>query len=66
MKYTNEALRTVRQHGAEHTLWCMSLKSAEVARLRESDPDLHERVKRIRNAMNRQLAINTRNVSRED
>ena len=66
MRATNEALHTVRRHGVEHTLWCMSLKSAEVAQLRESDPDLHEQVKRVRNAMNRQLAINTRNVSRED
>ena len=66
MRVTNEALRTVRQHGVEHTLWCLSLKSAEVVRLRESDPDTYEQVKRVRNAMNRQLAINMRNVSREE
>jgi hypothetical protein len=66
MRFTNEALRTVRQHGVEHTLWCLSLKSVEVARLHQTDPDLYEQVKRVRDAMNRQLAINTRNASRED
>jgi hypothetical protein len=66
MRYTNEALRTVRQHGVEHTLWCLSLKSVEVARLGQTDPDLYEQVRRVRNAMHRQLAINTRNASRED
>jgi len=66
MKFTNEALRTVRQHGVEHTLWCLSLTSAEVANMRQIDPDLQEQVKRVRNAMHRQLAINKRNVSRED
>jgi len=66
MRYTNEALRTTRKHGVEHTLWCLSLTSAEVVQLRWTNPDLHEQVKRIRNAMNRQLAINSRNVSYED
>lgn len=66
MKLGNEALQTVRRHGVEHTLWCLGLKSYEVALLRRSDPDLYEQVVQIRNAMHRQLAMNRRNVSYED
>jgi hypothetical protein len=62
-KLTNEALQTVRREGYEFTLWCLGLTSIEVARLHRDDPERYQRVKRIRAAVGRQLALNTRNVA---
>jgi len=66
MRTTNEALHTVRKHGSEHVIWCLGLTSADVVRVRENDPELYEEIKRIRNAIKRQLAINMRNVAIDD
>lgn len=62
-KLTNEVLQTVRREGYEFTLWCLSLTSIEVVRLRRDDPERYQRVKQIRAAVGRQLALNTRNVA---
>lgn len=66
MKPTNEALTTVRQHGVEHVLYCLGVKPDELRAIREDDPEHYQRIVSVRNAMNRQLARNTYNVSRED
>jgi len=66
MKITNEALQTVRRHGAEYVLECMRLTTLQFLQIKQEDPEEFERVKRIRTAMSRQLAINTRNVNYED
>ena len=65
MKPTNEALRTVRQHGVEHVLFCLGVKPDELKRIRKDDIELYQRIVSVRSAMNRQLARNTRNASRD-
>lgn len=66
MKPTNEALQVVRRHGAEHVMYCLSLKPDEMRALKQDDPEEYKHVMEMRNAVGRQLARNTRNVSFED
>lgn len=66
MKETNEALQTVRRHGVEHVLYCLGVKPDELRVIKRDDPEHYQQIVSVRNAMSRQLARNTYNVSRED
>jgi hypothetical protein len=63
MKAHNEAQGLVKKHHVEHILYCLSVKPDELDQLKHSDPERYEAVVGIREAVGKQLARNTRNVS---
>jgi hypothetical protein len=65
MKETNEARALVKQRRVDYILLSLSATPEELERIRQDDPERHEAMLDMRNAIGRQLARNMRNVSRD-
>lgn len=62
MKATNEAQGLVKKHHVDHILFCLSVKPDELEVIKRENPERHEAIIGIREAVGRQLARNMRNV----
>ena len=65
MKETNEALALVKQRCDDYSLLSVSATTDELEIIKRDDPEKHEAMMDMRNAIGRQLARNMRNVSRD-
>jgi hypothetical protein len=65
MKETNEALALVKKRRVEYILASLSATPEELEIIKRDDPEKHEAMMDMRNAIGRQLARNMRNVSRD-
>ena len=62
LKRKNEAKEAVRQHGAVHVMWCLSLNAEQLHSLSVTDEETYWHVVEVRRLVNEQLARNFRNV----
>jgi len=65
MKETNEALALVKQRRVDYILLSLSATPEELEIIKRDDPEKHEAMMDMRNAIGRQLARNMRNVSHD-
>ena len=65
MKETNEARALVKQRRIDYILLSLSATPEELEIIKRDDPEKHEAMMDMRNAIGRQLARNMRNVSRD-
>jgi hypothetical protein len=65
MKETNEARALVKQRRIDYILFSLSATPEELEIIKRDDPEKHEAMMDMRNAIGRQLARNMRNVSRD-
>lgn len=63
MKAPNEAQGLVKKHHVDHILFCLSVKPDDLEVIKRENPERYEAIVGIREAVGRQLARNSRNVS---